>query len=261
MDVLVNISRPMLLLWEKFVNSSPDLFMMNVSALGRCHWWLGYYPISKGCPLWCFFPACQEYRVTHEAPHVSLDNNTATSKGDRNQSPQFRHLCPVSSHLEAPKSNPWESLELPFQHKAHSGRRAWGEGEGGTRGCCSPSLEMVLGFYRELTQWRTTHLSPEWGWELTGQPSVKGMGLTKLTKYFHVWSREQSDEVAENGIITSLHFTEEKTKAQSREMDVSGHLMASRRVDSVIDVRGLLRIFPLPSEGKAESSFAFFMSL
>ena len=40
--------------------------------------------------------------------------------------------------------------------------------------------------------------------------------------------------------------------------DTSWHL---EEVDSVIDVRGLLRIFPLPSEGKAESSFAFFMSL
>lgn len=123
MDVLVNISRPMLLLWEKFVNSSPDLFMMNVSALGRCHWWLGYYPISKGCPLWCFFPACQEYRVTHEAPHVSLDNNTDTSKGDRNQSPQFRHLCPVSSHLEAPSK---VTLENPLSF-LFSTRRTLGE--------------------------------------------------------------------------------------------------------------------------------------
>lgn len=111
MDVLANISRPMLLLWERFVSSSPDLFTMNVIALGRCHWWLGYYPISKGCPLWCVFPAYQEYRITHEAPHVSLDDNTAISEGDGNRSPQFRHLCYVSSHLETPSK---VTLENPL---------------------------------------------------------------------------------------------------------------------------------------------------
>lgn len=63
------------------------------------------------------------YRVTHEAPHVSLDNYTATSEGDGNRSPQFRHLCPVSSHLEAPSK---VTLENPLSFLL-STRRTLGE--------------------------------------------------------------------------------------------------------------------------------------
>lgn len=42
---------------------------------------------------------------------MSLDDNTAISEGDGNRSPQFRHLCYVSSHLETPSK---VALENPL---------------------------------------------------------------------------------------------------------------------------------------------------
>ena len=45
-------------------------------------------------------------------PHMCpWDNNTATSEGAGNRSPQFRHLCYVSSHLETPSK---VTLENPL---------------------------------------------------------------------------------------------------------------------------------------------------
>ena len=92
---------------------------------------------------------------------MSLDNNSATSEGDGNWSPQFRHLCPVSSHLEAPSK---VTLENPLSFLLSTRRTLGEEPEEREKmelmGAILPVWNGV-GFYRELTQWRNTHLSPE----------------------------------------------------------------------------------------------------